>query len=407
MEDLMTEPLTGESAIEYVRKSPLFESFFEGEEALSSSQISEGNVNLLFRVFKTADPMKSVLLKQAMPYAWRYPDFKMPLDRQRIENGILEIEAKYCPEQVPQIYLYDEVDHVLAIEDLNQHVVMREGMMKRERYPNVARHMGIFMARTLFYTSDLYLSSGDKKAMVAQFINPVLCKVQEDLVFKEPFIDNPNNRWSKPLDPVVAQIHADDFLRGEIYMLKERYQSHAQALLHNDLHTGSIMLNHEETKVIDPEFGFFGPIGHDVGSYLSNLVLGYAAQEWHSQDPQERADYRAWILKLIRETWEIFEAEWLAQWEKDGNADWPSDRFKVNYMLQLLRDTAGFGAAEGYRRLIGMAHVHDFWTIEDEEQRARAESIAMNAMYGWAVYRHGFNSIEDLIDVVKDARPSV
>ncbi len=403
----MTTPLTDQTAIEYVKKSALHTRFFGGENDLSSSQIAEGNVNLIFRVFKTGDPKKSLLLKQAMPFAWRYPDFKMPVDRQRIEYGILEVEGKYCPEQVPLIYLYDEQEHILAIEDLNNHLVMREGLMQRQRYPKVAQHMGIFMARTLFYTSDLYLSSAEKKDMLPKFINPVLCKVQEDLVFKEPFIDHPNNRWSKPLDGIVAAIHADDALRGEMYMLKERYMTHAQALLHNDLHTGSIMLNQEETKMIDPEFGFFGPIGHDVGSYLSNLVLGYAAQEWHSPDEAERAAYRAWLLELIRQTWQIFEAEWLNLWENEGNAEWPSQRFRKNYMLQLLRDTAGFGAAEGFRRLIGMAHVHDFWTIPDELVRARAESLAINAMYGWAMKRHNFTSIDDLIEVVRAARPSV
>jgi 5-methylthioribose kinase len=401
----MATPLTDQTAIEYVKHSPLHASFFGGENDLSSSQIAEGNVNLIFRVFKTKDPQKSLLLKQAMPFAWRYPDFKMPVDRQRIENGILEVEGKYCPEQVPAIYLYDTQENILAIQDLNRHLVMREGLMQRQRYPKVAQHMGVFMARTLFYTSDLYLSSAEKKAMVPQFINPVLCKVQEDLVFKEPFIDHPNNRWTKPLDGIVAAIHADDALRGEIYMLKERYMTHAQALLHNDLHTGSIMLNQEETKVIDPEFGFFGPIGHDVGSYLSNLVLGYAAQEWHSPSEAERAAYCAWLLDLIRQTWQVFEEEWLTLWENQGNAEWPSARFRKNYMLQLLRDTAGFGAAEGFRRLIGMAHVHDFWTIKDDQVRARAESLAINAMYAWAMQRQRFTSIDDLIEVVQIARP--
>jgi 5-methylthioribose kinase len=404
----MSTPLTESTVIEYIRSSPLMESYFGGDGNLGSAAIAEGNVNLLFRVFSQERPgEKSVLVKQALPYAWRYPDFKMPLDRQRIEYGILEVEGKYCPEQVPAIYLYDEQEHVLVIEDLNRHLVMREGLMQRIRYPHVARHLGSFMARTLFYTSDLYLSSEEKKALVPKFINPVLCKVQEDLVFKEPFIDHPNNRWTRPLDPIVARIHADDRLRGEIYMLKERYQTHAQALLHNDLHTGSIMLNQEETKVIDPEFGFFGPIGHDVGSYLANLVLGYAAQEWHAPDEAERSAYRQWLLALIGETWNVFETEWLELWENHGNGDWPSARFRKNYMLQLLRDAAGFGAAEGFRRLIGMAHVHDFWTIPDELVRARAESLAINAMYGWAMHRHGFNSIADLIDVVKDAHPDL
>jgi 5-methylthioribose kinase len=400
----MSVSLTEQTAVEYILNSPLRESFFGGDTTLTSAAITEGNVNLLFRVASANEPSKAVLIKQALPYAWRYPDFKMPVDRQKIEYGILEIEGRYCPAQVPKIYHYDEGNHVLVIEYFSNHLVMREGLMQRNRYPRVAEDLGLFMARTLFYTSDLHLSSAEKKAMVPQYINPVLCKVQEDLVFTQPFIDHPNNRWSKPLTGIVQRIHADDMLRAEIYLLKERYMTHAQALLHNDLHTGSIMLNQAETKIVDPEFGFFGPIGHDVGSYLSNLVLSYAAQEWHSPDEAERASYREWLLDLIRQTWQIFEAEWLRLWEDEGIAEWPSDRFRLAYLRQLLQDTAGFGAAEGFRRVIGMAHVHDFWTIQDEQVRARAESLAINALYGWAMLRKGFTSIEDLIEVVRNAR---
>jgi len=168
----MTTPLTDQTVIDFVRQTDLMTTVFAGEDSLGSAPITEGNVNLLFRVFSQRDPIhKSVLLKQALPYAWRYPDFKMPVDRQRIEWGILEIEARYCPEQVPLLYLYDEERHVIVMEDLNRHLVMREGLMQRKRYPKVAEHIGLFMARTLFYTSDLYLSSADKKALAPQFID--------------------------------------------------------------------------------------------------------------------------------------------------------------------------------------------------------------------------------------------
>ena len=398
------QPLTEKSVIEYVKGSDLFRTVFDGAEDLKSSQITEGNVNLLFRVYSESDPDKSVIVKQALPYAWRYPDFKMPLDRSRIEYEVLKLEGKYCPEHVPEIYLYDPDRHVLVIEDLNHHLVMREGLMQRKRYPNVAKHIGTFMARTLFYTSDLYLPSGEKKAMLPKFINPVLCKVQEDLVFTQPYIDHPNNRWTPGLDEHVRRIHADDDLRSEIFMLKELYMTHAQAVIHNDLHTGSIMLNEEETKVVDPEFAFYGPMAHDVGTYLANLALNYAAQEYHSPTEEERSEYRRWLADLIRETWQVFEEEFLRLWEEDGNEDWPSDAFKRKYMHQMLQDTAGFGAAEMMRRLIGLAHVHDFWTIEDEEIRARAESIGLNIAESWIKNRKSVERIDDLVDMVVEAR---
>ncbi|RME43295.1 MAG: S-methyl-5-thioribose kinase, partial [Chloroflexi bacterium] len=147
------QPLTEQTVLDYVRQSPVYSSLFAEEEPLQSTQIAEGNVNLLFRVSSARDPLhKSVIVKQALPYAWRYPDFKMPVDRSRIEYEMLEIEGRYCPEQTPKVYAYDSERHILLIEDLNRHLVMREGLMQQKRYPLVAQHLGTFMARTLFYT---------------------------------------------------------------------------------------------------------------------------------------------------------------------------------------------------------------------------------------------------------------
>jgi 5-methylthioribose kinase len=400
----MYEPLTVESALAYVKSSPLMEQFFGPHDTLVCDDLAIGNVNLIFRVYSKQDPDRTVLLKQALPHARRYPDFKMPLDRSRIEHEILAIETRYCPDLVPKVYHYDAEMYVNIMEDLNKHLVMREGLMQQIVYPRFSGDIGIFLARTLFYTSDLYLKTDEKKAMVPRFINPVLCKVTEDLVFTEPYMEHPNNRWTRLLDPQVYRLRADDNLRAEMLGLKERFMAHAQALIHGDLHTGSIMINVEETKVIDPEFGFFGPMGFDIGAVLGNLMLSYASQEYHARDEQKRAQYRQWLLDTLRETWQVFEAEFRRLWETEGNDYWPSPTFRENYMRQLLRDTAGFGAAKMMRRVMGLAHVEDFETIPDEHVKATAESLALNIAYGWVMQRHSFTSIEEMVQIAADAK---
>jgi 5-methylthioribose kinase len=400
--------LTPDSAIEYIRNSDLMGEMFAPDETLDAASLTEGNINLLYRVFSVDDPLgKSVLVKQALPFAWRYPDFKLPQDRARIEWEILEIEAQYCPDYVPKLHFFDADNYIMAIEDLNRHVVMRKGMMEQTQYPKLAEHLGLFMARTLFYTSDLFLSSGEKKALQTRFVNPVLVKLQEDLVFTQPYMDHPNNRWTPELEGQARAVHANDALRAEVFQLKERYMTHHQALLHNDLHTGSIMLNTEETKMIDPEFAFFGPMGHDIGSYFANLVIGYGAQEHHAADADSRATYRAWILDSMRETWNIFADEFMRLWETEGNEEWPSPAYRAWYMRQLLQDSAGFGATEIMRRTIGMAHVDDFIEIPDSLTRARAESIALNVAERWLMERRSYDSIDDLIGVVAEARATL
>lgn len=67
-----------------------------------------------------------------------------------------------------------------------------------------------------------------------------------------------------------------------------RFCERAQALIHGDLHTSSIMVTQDSTQVIDPEFAFVGPMGFDVGAYLGNLILAYSAQDGHADQRNDR-----------------------------------------------------------------------------------------------------------------------
>jgi len=58
--------------------------------------------------------------------------------------------------------------------------------------------------------------------------------------------------------------------------------------LHGDLHTGSIMVTQDSTKCIDPEFGFYGPMGFDLGAFLGNLILAYISQDGHATAENDR-----------------------------------------------------------------------------------------------------------------------
>ena len=175
-------PLTPQTSIDYIKQTTVFQDVLQGATDLQSTALTEGNINLLFRINSRADPLgKSLLIKQALDHSWRYPEFKLPIERIDLERRMIEIEARVCPQQALKVYHYDAANHLMVIEDCNRHLVMREGMMQQSRYPLVAQHVGIFAARTLFYTSDFYLTSAQKKALVPQFLNPVLCKLQEDL----------------------------------------------------------------------------------------------------------------------------------------------------------------------------------------------------------------------------------
>ena len=86
-----------------------------------------------------------------------------------------------------------------------------------------------------------------------------------------------------------------------------RFCEKTQALIHGDLHTGSVMVTHESTQVIDPEFAFYGPMGFDIGAFIGNLFLAYFAQDGHVDHGNDRnvcsfhlicnyAFKRCWVL---------------------------------------------------------------------------------------------------------------
>ena len=399
----MYTPLTAESVTNYVRQSPIFSQHFKPDDNLIVADLSEGgNVNLIYRVHSSDDKNRSVLIKQALPYARRYPDGMMPLERAKIEHDLLSLQGKYCPGLTPEIYFYDEVMHVNLMEDLNSHLNMRIGLSKGIVYPKFADDAGRFLARTLFYTSDLHLPSAEKKAMVMRFVNPVMCKVTEHLFFNEPCKPHPNNRWTSPqLDDQVHAIYANTALQGEMLVMKEKFMTQAQALVHGDFHTGSVLLNEADTRFIDPEFAFYGPIAFDIGSMIGNLVIAYAAQAYHQTDLKERAVYRTWILGTISKMWATFEREFRQLWIDEGDKEeWESAYFTERYMAQLLTDTLGYAAAEIFRRTIGMAWVDDFVMIENADARATAESIALNIAQAWLLKRESIDSIDEALELI-------
>src|SRR5262249_5497127 len=262
-----------------------------------------------------ADPKRTIVLKQALPYLRLVGDsWPLPTDRARIEAQALSIEYRLVPQHTPRVYFYDPEMYLTAMQNLNNHIIMRQGLIQWIKYPLFAEHIGLFMARTLGHTSDLVLDYKTKKEEVARFINPELCKITEDLVFTEPYRKTERNPYHKEIEPQVLALQADDSLRVEVAEMKEKFMTQAQALIHGDLHTGSIMINQTETYAIDPEFAFYGPMGYDIGAVIANLFLSYASHEVRTADPDARTNFRKYLTDSVIQLWQVFEREFQPIW---------------------------------------------------------------------------------------------
>jgi 5-methylthioribose kinase len=122
------------------------------------------------------------------------------------------------------------------------------------------------------------MDRAEKKERVSRFTNIELCDITEDLVFTEPYYNykNRNVILAENQDFVESNLYNNERLKAEVGILRDEFMNHAQALIHGDLHSGSIFANEDGIKVIDPEFAFYGPMGYDVGKRHRQFILCWA-----------------------------------------------------------------------------------------------------------------------------------
>jgi len=399
-------PLTTDTVPAYIRGQPELRELFHEHDVIETAEVGDGNLNLVFKVWAKSDPSRTVVLKQALPYLRLVGDsWPLPTDRARIEADALEIQSRLVPQHVPKVYFYDADMYLTVMQNLNDHIIMRKGLIQGIKYPHFAEHIGLFLARTLGYTSDLVLDYKTKKEQVGRFINPELCKITEDLVFTEPYRYTERNRYHPEIEPQVLAFQADQALHVEVALMKEKFMTHAQALIHGDLHTGSIMVNQTETYAIDPEFAFYGPMGFDIGAVIGNLFLNYAAHEVRTPDPDQRSDFQQYLTNTVIQLWKVFEREFQMIWDQVDTINLPVG-YQQDYMLRLLHDSAGMAACKMMRRVIGLAGVEDIRGIENVEDRSIAASLALNIARALIMERQDLRSIEALVEVAIGCRPA-
>lgn len=373
------------------------------------TEVGDGNLNLVFIV---EGPAGGLVVKQALPYVRLVGDsWKLPLDRAWFEWQALSEQARHVPHLVPKLHHFDAGMALIVMEWLTPHIILRRGMIAGTRYPRLAAHMAEFLAQTLFKTSDLYAPAAEKKPKMALFsANTALCRITEDLVFTDPYRIAPLNRWTAPqLDGIAAEFHADAAAKVAVQELKWAFLTRAEALVHGDLHTGSIMVTEADSRAIDPEFAFYGPMGFDIGALLANVFLAYFAQAGHATAADDRDDYRSWLLVQAEAIWNGFGQRFLELWRAEAKGDafaaglfadsdgaLALDAHRRATMARLFRDTVGFAGAKMIRRILGLAHVADFETIADPDLRADCETRALRLARAFLVERDRFETPADL-----------
>ena len=352
-------------------------------------EVGDGNLNLVYTVSSDAG---DIIVKQALPYVRLVGDsWPLPLSRSFYEHEVLVRQAKRDPGSVPQIIYFNKVQAIIAMEMLLPHVILRKKLIAGEYVDGLAQRLGKFCARTAFRGSDLSLQTADKKSDTALFQgNLALMGITESLVFTEPYFAAEMNHHTDGLDPIVRILRSDVEMKTEAQKMLLKFTANTETLCHGDLHSGSVMCTDNETKVIDPEFGFYGPMGFDIGMLISNYLMAYFSQPSH-RERDTLLDYQTWILKVIEGTCEAFQQEFKNLWNSERTGIlFPQSMFEdqgdssefalIGMLEQIWQDAVAISGIEMHRRVLSLAHNADFEEISDTKKRSQLE--ARNLMMG-------------------------
>ncbi|MDR7307422.1 S-methyl-5-thioribose kinase [Rhodoferax saidenbachensis] len=369
--------------------------------------VADGNLNAVYLV---EGPLDGLCVKQSLPYVRvAKDDWPLSVERAYFESAYMQRTEPFVPGLVPQFLHFDATLRVIVMERLQPHTILRKSLIEGVRHADAARAVADFAAASLFHTSDISTPFERKFQDVALFSqNHDLQRITVDLVFIDPYQVHARNRYASPQLAAVAQSLRDDAaLKAAVATFRNHYLAKPQALLHGDLHSGSVMVTQTDTRVIDGEFAWVGPIGFDTGMFIANLLMAWYAKAGHSGDT---TGYRAWILEQIAVFWQRFHAQFLAHWNTHGGRGdgYPDSHFDATalptvqaaFLQDVWADTLGFTAIEIIRRTIGFSQIADFGAVADVDLRARQQAAAIALARDLLLHPARYEDVQALVSAV-------
>ncbi|MET3804163.1 5-methylthioribose kinase [Nakamurella sp. UYEF19] len=349
-------------------------------EGLQVTEVGDGNLNQVF-ICRGTDG-RALVLKQALPYVRLVgPSWPMTEERAAREANAMQVHAALS-DRVCALIDYDPDFHVLALEDLTDHTVLRTYLNQGHDITGVPAILGRHMADTGFGTSYVAVGEESFRLAAAAAVNTELCALTEDVVFTEPFLGSERNSLQHPeAGQLVADLQADPAWVAGAMRAKRRFVTVAEALVHGDLHTGSVFVRPAadapggwSVRTFDPEFAYYGPIGFDIGLFCANLVLAAARA-----DALADKDRRDALIAGLDDTWSAFESRFRELYAGRPRPEKYPDPVVDAWLADIRSDTWGFAGCEIARRIIGLAKVSDIESLgRDAYLRAAERSLAVS-----------------------------
>lgn len=377
--------------VTYVRSiEPLLRGRFKTDRNIVCREIGDGNLNLVFLLSDYEG--SKICVKKSLPYV-RMIGSEWPLDADRIihERVSLEIFSMISPGTVPKVYDGDSELHVITMEALVPGATVRSCVVAGVECPGIGKAVGDFVGRVArtCKPSDIQVLGYDSDRPL--FRNDNMTDVTRLLVFEEPFLEDVHrNHFPQELSKSVRYYRSNPAVIAAALTARNVFEERKEALIHGDLHTGSIMkMNSGEYIIFDTEFSRFGPVMFDLGVFVANLIFA-AIRSLQMNDVDACLSW----LQEIEDSWKYFVSA--------------SQLFKIDFEnheyreREYLRSLGEFCVIELGRRVIGLAKVPELENFHSR-QGVQVGSYALRCAELIASSAQELNvSISTYIDDIKE-----
>lgn len=334
----------------------------------------EGFVNFVHRVRQNG---KSYIVKQSRPYL-RHAGISaaLPADRNYLEFLSFTLRGGIDDQTVPQMHFVDPDNNVFVMEDLLSLGMrpLRYQLNDGIEFPRFSSQIGAFLARNHFFTSELFLDKDVFRKMQAEFANPSMRAVMEDLVLAQPVLED-----DSPIAYLGTRAWQDPALRRELVKTRDTLIRKGECLIHGDLHTSNIFIDATHTRIIDMEYSFVGPFSYDLGYLLANFVSQYAAFEFKSAVPRRRRElFQRYLLHTIKGVLDRYFECFTSHFELRAKPIYRETRgYLTDYLFpDILREALGFLSAANLHRISSLVEFPDFDSIADPKDRVLAQGLS-------------------------------
>lgn len=401
--------ITPDNIVEYILKNTdLFSSeplLVEDISDYNPEEELEGFVNYIYRVYNQE---KSVIVKQARPYLKCFGEsYALTPLRNLLEHETLRLRGEIIPQFTPKTFYIDKENSIFIMEDLSYLKVMRFQLNKMLYFPKFAKQMGEYLAKSNFYTSELYLEPETHRLLQASFINVNMRSIMENVAFiRGAFGDIDYDTPNKKLLNVSELVWSKDEIILECYKMRDIFMKRGECLIHGDLHTSNIFINNDQIKIIDMEYTFMGPYSFDMGYLLANFISQFSAFTFKSNiDEEKRESYCLYLLSTIKEIYTSYVYYFNQCWEKDVKDTYRNVKgYKESILENFLSEVIGFTACANLNRLISLTGYPDYDVIESETDKSNAQGLSIAIDQFILLNRKKIKTIDELIQTIVEIR---